>query len=415
MSDTFLRRKEDCRLCGATDLERVLSLAPTPPANAFVPAERRNAPQTVYPLELFLCRACGHVQLAVVLDPAMLYRDYVYISGTSPVFIAHFRNYAQELAERASLRAGDLVVDIGSNDGTFLRFFRDGGQRVLGIDPARKIATRASQDGIETLAEFFTPALAAEVRAQRGPARAIAANNVLAHIDDLGAVVEGVRTLLAPDGVFVFEVSYLVDVLDKVLFDTIYHEHLDYHALGPLIPFLAAHGLEIFDAWRVPSHGGSIRVYVQHEGGPRRRGSGPDRLLAIESEFAVSRPDTFAKFATRIERLKSALAGVVDGLRGRGARIAGFGAPAKATTLLHHFELGGVLDFIVDDNPLKQGLFTPGHHIPVLSVEALYARRPEAALLLAWNFADSIVERHRRFAAEGGRFILPLPEVRILP
>lgn len=410
-----VRHRNACRLCGARDLVKVIALAPSPPANAFVPASALHEPQPKFPLDVWFCRGCGHVQLLDVIDPAVLFRDYVYTSGTSPVFVGHFRRYADEIVGRFGLESGDLVVEIGSNDGTLLRFFQQNGHRVLGVDPAVDIARRATDAGIETIPAFFTPSLAQEIRERHGGGRAVVANNVFAHIDDLSSVVEGVRTLLTPDGVFVFEVSYLLDVFQKTLFDTIYHEHLDYHTAKPLIPFFARHGLRLFDAERVETHGGSLRGYAGFDRGPHETTDRLGRLIDLEHRAGLDRPEAYQDFSARIDHLGEELLELLRNLRGDGARIAGFGAPAKATTLMHHFSLGpDLLDFIVDDSPMKQGLYTPGYHIPVMPSSAIYERRPDYLLILAWNFADAIVQNHRDFGQTGGRFIVPLPELKVL-
>lgn len=409
-----VRRRRDCRLCGGA-LELVFSLAPTPPANAFVSREDLHIAQDSFPLDLHLCRDCGHLQLLDVVDPGLLFRHYVYVSGTSPVFLEHFRAYAEDAVSRYGLRPGDLVVEIGSNDGSLLRFFREKGMRVLGVDPAQEIARAANQAGIETVEAFFEPRLAARIRGERGPAALVAANNVFAHADGLREMAEGVRSLLGPGGVFVFEVSYLLDVCEKLLFDTIYHEHLAYHAAGPLRSFFPRCGMEMIDARRVPTHGGSLRGVAQPAGGARRVSPAVGELIALEEAAGLRRPGTYRDFSARIDRRKAELGELLRGLKEQGKRIAGFGAPAKATTLMYHFGLGpGVIDFVVDDSPLKQGLFTPGHHIPVLPASALYERRPDYVLVLAWNFADPILAKHKAFAEAGGRFIVPLPDLRVI-
>jgi SAM-dependent methyltransferase len=409
-----LHRRDDCRLCGCRELELALALTPTPPANAFVPSSQLGREQERFPLDVFLCRGCGHLQLLDVLDPGMLFEEYVYVSGTSPVFVDHFRRYAAETVARFGLGPGALVVEIGSNDGTLLRFYQDAGCRVLGVDPAREIARGATEGGVETLPAFFTPELAGRVRAERGPAALVAANNVFAHADDLAGITAGVRDLLAPDGVFVFEVSYLVDVYQKTLFDTIYHEHLAYHTVGPLVPFFARHGMELIAAERVGTHGGSLRGVVQRAGGGRSVEPSVDELVRLERGLGLDRTETFRRFAGRIDERKAQLRGVL-GVRRRGERVAGFGAPAKATTLMYHFGLGPeVLEFIVDDSPLKQGLYSPGLHIPVVPAAALVERRPDYLVVLAWNFAEAIIAKQRAFAEAGGRFIVPLPEVRVV-
>lgn len=411
-----VRRRTNCRLCGGTNVVLAFSLAPTPPANAFVSRGQTGTQQETFPLDVFFCEDCTHVQLLDVVDPRLLFEHYVYVSGTSPSFVRHFEHYSDFVAQLTGLRRGALVVDIGSNDGTLLRAFEQRhGARVLGIDPARNLAEAATKAGIETLPEFFTATLAERLASERGKASIITANNVFAHVDDLGGVVDGVRSLLAPDGVFVFEVSYLLDVVGDILFDTIYHEHLAYHAVRPLIPFFDRHGMELIDAVRVPTHGGSLRGVAQLARGPRQRGGSVADALALEQKAGLEKLATYRAFARRIDALGQELGALLNDLKGQGKSIAGFGAPAKATTLMYHFGIGPQLvDFIVDDSPLKQGLFTPGMHIPVLSAQAIPERNPDYLVILAWNFAKPIVEKNAAFRARGGRFIVPLPRVEIV-
>lgn len=406
------RRRTECRLCDGTTLTELFKLTPTPPANAFV---KSAEPQQTFPLDLFYCNCCGHVQLLDVVDPSVLFENYVYVSGTSPVFVKHFQDYADAAIKEFGLPPGSFVVDIGSNDGTFLQFFQDEGLRVLGIDPAVKIAEAANERGIETMVGFFTPLLAEQIRASRGPAAAVFANNVFAHVDDLAGLTRGVAELLAPDGLFCFEVSYLADVVEKTLFDTIYHEHLAYHAVTPLVRFLDRCGLELIGASRVPSHGGSLRGVAQLKGGPRAIGPSVSEFLELEQRLGLLRPDTFRRFFKNVEARKIELRALLGKLKDRGCRIAGFGAPAKATTLMHHFALGPeTFDFIVDDSPWKQGLLTPGLHVPVLPPSAIAEKRPDYLLVLAWNFAESIIAKNEAFRAAGGKFIVPLPKVKVV-
>ncbi len=411
-----LRTRRDCRLCSSLRLQQVMSLGRTPLANEFVTADDLGREQERFPLDVHICLDCGHVQLLDVVDPELLFRDYVYVSSTSPVFVDHFRRYADAMIAMLSLPKGSRVVEIGSNDGVLLRFFKDAGMRVLGIDAARRIAQEATRSGIQTLPEFFDPALAKRLRSEGWDASVVAANNVFAHADDLHAFVEGVKHLLRPDGVFVFEVSYLLDLVQKTLFDSIYHEHLSYHTVKPLVGFFALHGMELIDTVRVESHGGSLRGIVQKKGGPRPRQPRVEELIAAEAQAGLHRPDAYRAFFDNVQRRKSELTRLTRDLKAAGKRIAGFGAPAKATTLMFHFELGPEsLEYVVDDSPLKQGLFTPGHHIPVVASSHLYdpATRPDHALVLAWNFADSIIRNHRAFRDTGGRFIVPLPRVEV--
>lgn len=395
-------------------MREVLKLEPTPPANAFVSKIQRDQTQTTFPLDIFFCEDCHHLQLLDVVNPAVLFENYVYVSGTSPVFVRHFEEYVEFVVDQYSPTVGSLVLDIGSNDGTLLKAFSKVGYKVLGVDPARDIATQASAVGIETIAGFFSAELAEHIRSSHGAASVISANNVFAHIDDLGSVLDGVRDLLEGDGIFIFEVSYLVDVFNKTLFDTIYHEHLSYHRVGPLVPFMQSHKMELIGATRVNSHGGSLRVVAQKAGGPRTVSPSVSELIDLEKKMGLDRAKTYQQFGNRIEVLKTELMNLLGRKKAEGYNIAAFGAPAKATTLLYHFCIGeGIIDFIVDDSPLKQGLYSPGMHIPVLSSEAIYDKKPDYIIILAWNFAVPIMERHKAFHKNGGKFIVPLPSVKI--
>lgn len=408
-------RRTACALCAApqASLTEVMELAPTPPANEFVGPDEVGRPQDLIPLSLLLCDSCGHLQLAEIVDPRRLFQHYVYVSGTSSVFVAHFARFARDMVARFGLKTRSLVVDVGSNDGTLLKQFQALGiSDVLGIDPAVEIVQAAVAAGVPTIEGFFTLSLAEELRATHGPAELLCANNVFAHAEDLGGFARGVKALLSDQGVFVFEVSYLVDVVQNLLFDTIYHEHLAYHALRPLVRFFDGLGLRLFDAERVATHGGSVRCFVC----PARAGHvDTDRLaglLAQEQDLGLFTPALYARFKQRIGELGRALRESLTAIRARGQHIGGYGAPAKLTTLMYEFGLDGKsIDFIVDDSTWKQGRFTPGTHIPVLPSSALRARHPEWCVIFAWNFADSIVKKNPDYTAAGGRFIVPLPHL----
>lgn len=408
-------RRADCRLCGSTELELVISLRPTPPANAFVPASLVGQPQESFPLEVYFCNQCSHAQLLDIVDPQELFSNYVYVSGTSPSFVKHFENYADQLVRAYQPASGDLVVDIGSNDGTLLACFKRRGLRVLGIDPARAIAEAATAAGIETWQAFFQLEIAKQIVEEQGTAKLLTANNVFAHADNLAHMAESVRAVLAPDGVFTFEVSYLADVYNDTLFDTIYHEHLSYHSVRPLVGFFFRHGLELIRVDRVPSHGGSIRGHVQHRGGPHPKDNSVAQLSELEENLGLDKAATLRLFGAKIDLVRAALVGLLRRLKAEGKRIAGFGAPAKATTLMYHFGLDAdQIEFIVDDSPLKQGLYTPGMHIPVLPSSELIVRQPDYTVILAWNFAEAIVAQNHEYLHAGGRFIVPLPDIRVV-
>jgi SAM-dependent methyltransferase len=414
-AEAICRRRGTCRLCGATRVVKALALAPVPLANDFVGAEALSREQPRFPLDVFLCEACGHAQLLDVIDSKVLFEHYLYVSGTSPAFVRHFEEYADYVARRFTPPGKGFVVEIGSNDGTLLKIFRERGWRVLGVDPAREIGEATRRLGIPTITAFFSPQLADTIAAEHGPADVITANNVLAHIDDLESVIRGFSRLLAPGGVLVFEVAYLVDLVQKILFDTIYHEHIDYHSVGPLIPFLAKHGLQLIEATRVDTHGGSIRCVAQRAGGPHHIGASVEQALRLEDEMSLRSMETYAALARRIDQLGVELLALLRRLKKEGKRVAGFGAPAKATTLMYHLGVtADMVEFIVDDSPLKQGKFTPGLHIPVFASDAIYERRPDYLVLLAWNFARPIMEKHAAFRQAGGRFIIPLPKLEVV-
>jgi len=406
--------RETCRLCGSHELERVLELTPTPPANAMVPKDHLEVEQRCFPLDVYFCSGCHHAQLLDIIDPSNLFEEYIYVSGTSSANVAHFGHYAEQVIQIGALEAGDLVIDVGSNDGTMLRFFKDAGMRVLGIDPARSIAEQATADGIETLPEFLTPRLAERIRAQYGPVKVVCANNVCAHIDALEDAIRAIRTLIEPDGIFVFQVSYLLDVYEKTLFDTIYHEHVDYHRVGPLRDFFDRLDMRLWDTYRPSAQGGSLRGYVSMKARGDVVRPSVDEMEALEHAAGLDDPQTLRDFSDRIVRAGNELSALLTGLKSRGYTIAGYGAPAKSTTLMHHFGLGSdLIEYIVEDNPLKQGLYTPGLHVPVLPTDVLYEQRPDYVVILAWNFAEPIIEKHKEFTRRGGRFIIPLPALSI--
>lgn len=410
----FHHRRTTCRLCDSGDVECVFQLAPTPPAEWYLTPDRAAETTDVFPLDLFLCRRCGHVQLLDVLDPIRLFSNYRYTSASSPGLDEHFRRYATAVVPRCGTVGGTLAVDVGSNDGTLLRHLAGHGLRVLGIDPAADIARQATAAGIPTLNAFMDATAAARVLEEAGPAALVTANNVFAHNDDLGEMADAIATILAPDGAFVFEVSNLLDTVAGLVFDFIYHEHLCYHSVKPMDSFLRRHGLCLFDVERVPSKGGSLRGYAQRLGGPRPISDNVAAYVAREEAAGLYRPDTYHRYIARVNSLRDETLAFLQQERQRGRTIAGYGASATVTTLLHHFRLGELIDFIVDDNPIRHGTVSPGHHIPVFAPPTLYARRPDVVIALAWRFADQMIAKHRPYLESGGRFVVPLPDFRVV-
>ena len=411
-ADVF--RRETCRLCGSADLELAVPLNASAVADAYLPPDRAEESRARYALDLSLCLECGHVQLLTVLSPDVLFRSYTYRTSSSLGLVEHFRNYAEAVHEVVSPPAGALALEIGSNDGTLLRFFQQRGMRVLGVDPAREIAAQATAAGVETVPEFFTSTLADQLLTTHGKAHIIAANNVFAHADALGDIADGVRTMLAADGLFIFEVSYLADIVERQLFDTVYHEHLCYHSVRPLVRFLDRHGLQLIDVQRLQSKGGSLRCLVQLARGPRAVEPSVAELCGLEKAQALDQIGTFQAFTTAINTAKEQTREKLQQLRSQGVKIAGFGASATVTTLLHHFELAEFLEFLVDDNQSKWGLLSPGHHLEVRSPQALADEGIGCVVILAWVYAENILKKHHSFLESGGRFVVPLPSPRVL-
>lgn len=407
-------RRNTCRLCNGSDLELVLGLKPTPLADSYVPVNALADVQQTFPLDLFLCRGCGFSQLLNIVHPENIYLEYIYETTSSLGLADHFRKYAADVLQQTGCAAGSMVVDIGSNDGTLLRAFQQCGMRVLGVDPAHDIARKATESGIETLPAFFNAETARKIKREYGPAKIVTANNLFANIDDLIDMTEGIGQLLAPDGVFIFESFYLVDSIRNMVFDFIYHEHLSYFSVKPLETFFRRMGMELINVERVPTKGGSLRYTAQLAGGPRDTSPSVAQLMAFETDFGIDRPETFKAFADRIDSAKNKLLHLLRDLKSQGKTIAGYGASATTTTLIYHFELGDLLEYLLDDNPSKQNLFSPGHHIPVLPSEALYQRKPDYVVMLAWRYAEPIMKKHQAYQDGGGHYIIPLPELQVV-
>jgi hypothetical protein len=409
-------RRTTCRLCGAECLAPVLDLSPMPLANGFLRSPEEFAGERRFPLLVSLCERCGLVQTPDVITPETLFQEYPYLSGISATMAAHHRAAAAAVIERAELGPGDLVVEIASNDGSLLDAFRAAGLTTLGVEPARNIAARARSRGVDTVARFFDRALAAELLEARGPARAVLASNVLAHVDDPVDFLAGCRTLLGRGGLLVLEVPWVADLLAGLAWDTIYHEHLSYFSAGALLAGAGAAGLAVERIEHLPVHGGSLRVWAT----PAAPGQGHhDAALAWsarERAAGVGDARRWQRFSADADASRRALVGRLGELRASGARIAAYGAPAKGNTLLNWCRIGPELvEFTVDRSPLKVGRYTPGMHLPVRPVEALADGKPDHVLVLPWNLLDEIVQQEAGLRALGTRFLRPLPRVETVP
>jgi SAM-dependent methyltransferase len=403
-----------CRGCGTSGLEVVLDLGEMPLANATLDEDDLARPEPRYPLALAYCPECWLVQITETVAPDLLFREYTYFSSVSDAFVEHSRVIAERLIAERRLGPRSLVVELASNDGYLLQHYARAGVPVLGIDPARNIADVAESRGVPTLVEFFTRELADELARSGRSADVVHANNVIAHVPDLNGFVAGIERILKPDGVAVIETPYLRELVERLEFDTIYHEHVFYHSLTALSRVFERNGLTVVDVERIPVHGGSLRVFAMRSGA-REPSTVVRSLLVEETAAGLCSPAYYATFADRVEALGSELRTALAGLRSQNHIVAAYGAAAKGAVLLNAFKIGPeLISFVADRSPHKQGRLMPGVHIPIVGADQLVARKPDECLLLAWNFADEILAQQAEYRRLGGRFIIPGPKLTVV-
>jgi ubiquinone/menaquinone biosynthesis C-methylase UbiE len=410
-------RRTSCCLCNAHALTSVCELTRVPYASPNVGNAAAllaaGGDDVMVPLELFLCGACGHLQLADIVNPEIQYRNYRYRTSISLGLPEHFRALARALADGLSLKPGAKLLEIGSNDGTLLQALKELGFSVVGVEPSPAAAQAAQARGVDTVHDFFSAATAQTIKSAQGCFDAICANYVFANIESVGDFVEGMRTLLSDDGVFIFETQYGRDVVERFLIDTIYHEHISYFLIAPLVALFARHEMGVFKVERIATKGGSIRVYVQKTGGRRPVDVRVTDLLAEESRMAYSRPDAYAAFSQRVTNHRDEIKAMLAVLEGTGKRVAGYGASVGSLTLLHFYGLASKLDVIYDDSPMQDTLSTGTGEVAVRDSGDRYeGRAPDVLFLFAWRYADPIRSRHARFLDGGGKFLVPLPTPR---
>lgn len=400
--------RRTCRACLGTRLRTVLSLGDQPPANAYLRTEQLHRVELKYPLEVRLCENCGMVQLGHVVPAELLFRSYLFFTSSSRRMADHFSKLMTTAANEF-VPPGGLIVEIGSNDGTALSSIQRRDVRLLGIDPARNISVMAASRGVPTIAEFFTETLASEVSRVAGQAHLIVACNVLGHIDDLDDVCRAIKVLLAPEGAMVFEVPYLGELVAHLDYDTIYHEHLSYFAIRPLVALLNRHGLRLERIEPFPVHGGTIRCVARHGQGYSDSVAG---WLQTEADLGLLDPIMWHVQARKISENREQLVEKLSELKAAGKTVIGYGAPAKGTVLLNYCGIGtDLLSVVLDSTPAKQGLHVPGTHQPILAPSELSRINPDVLLLLAWNHAPEILERERLFRSRGGQFLTPRLEM----
>lgn len=412
--ETLNLKNFKCRACESSDLSLVLNLGIQPLANNLLRHEDLYKAEPKYPLRQVVCNRCHMVQIVDTIPPTILFEEYLYFSSYSDTMLAHAKKCTQRYQEEMGLNAQSFVVEIASNDGYLLKNFVAQGIPVLGVEPAHNIAKVARQIGVETSEKFFGCQTAEEIVSQKGKADLILGNNVLAHAPDIHDFIKGIQILIKDQGRCVIEFPYLVDLVEKLEFDTIYHEHVYYFSLFALNAVYVANGLEVNRCERVSIHGGSLRVFSSKKGAYQVEKS-VEEILKLEEKIGVNSIDYYCDFSKQVGELKEKTVQFIKKLRAEGKRVAAYGASAKSTTLLNFYGLGsGEIDFIVDRSPHKQNKFTPGTHIPIFSVDKLLKSQPDYTLLLTWNFAEEILLQQKEYSNKGGKFIIPIPDIKVV-
>jgi len=391
-------------------------LGMSPLCQTHITAEQLNQMEPFYPLHAYVCEKCFLVQLEEFVAPGDIFTEYAYFSSYSDSWVAHAKRYCEAVQQRFSLGSTSLAVEIASNDGYLLQHFLAMGIRTLGVEPAANIAEAARTKGIPTVNRFFGRDSAAELRAEHGPANLLLGNNVLAHVPDLSDFVSGMKVMLADDGVITMEFPHLQQLMDQNQFDTIYHEHFSYFSFTTVERVFAAHGLVLFDVEELPTHGGSLRIYGRHaEDASKPVGARVEALRQREATAGFTTLAKYAEFSEQVRETKRRILEFLIEAKRAGKSIAGYGAPGKGNTLLNYCGIRtDFLDFTVDRNPYKQGKFTPGTRIPILSPDAIKERRPDYIFVLPWNLIDEIATQCEYIREWGGRLVVPIPTVRVL-
>jgi len=405
-----------CRICKGDNLIPYLDLGVTPLANGLIKSENIDKNELKFPLVVCYCKDCSLSQLNVVVNPEILFSNYFYMSSISNTFKTHCNSIALDLVETLKLDQDDLVVDIASNDGCLLQEFKKMNVKTLGIEPAVNLADLANSNGIKTLNHFWDNKVAQKIAKDYGGAKVISAFNVFAHVDDVHGFIQNIKTALNDDGMFVIQVPYMIDFLEKHEFDTVYHEHLSYFLLKPLQQILENNGLKIIKVKKYPIHGGTIEVRaVKNSYETKNMNSNIDDFIIIEKNLGFYNEKSYLNFTKEVQNIKKNLLELIYDLHKQGKKIAAFAASAKGNTLLNYCKIDSTsIQYIVDETPTKQGLLTPGGHIPIVPMSYLENNPPDYLLILAWNFVEEIMGKTNQFKIRGGKYIVPVPKIQIM-
>jgi len=408
-------KRNNCRLCGSKKIDMVLHMLPTPLGDHYISSDELLMKEKTYPVDLYLCSDCGLAQLPEVLDATEIYGRYIYKTSDSLGLVEHFNKSVSIIMTKFKLEKGSLIVDIGSNDGSYLKLYQSKGMGVLGVEPASRIAKDATLANVPTINGFFSEKVAENIVKDYGKAAIVTANNTFANIDNLPDFIDNVKRIMREESVFIFETGYVLDLLSKTIFDNIYHEHLSYFSIKPLVVFFNSMGMELFDVDRITPKGGSIRCYVQLKSGMRRRSDEVNELLSIEKSAGIHEGKIFADFGRRLHTIKNQIHNASRDILARGEKVAAYGASVGVTTALFNFDLDqSQLSFLADDNARRQGLYSPGKHLPVLSPVELVKQHIDYTFILAWMYNDSIIKRNKEYLDNGGKFITILPDFKIV-
>lgn len=407
-------KNTECRICNCIELDQVLDLKDSPLADSYVSKVEINSKQDLFEMNVYLCKKCGLVQLLTVVEPEEIYVDYLYKTTTSVGLPQHFIDSAAEIIKKYQISKNSFIIDIGSNIGSLLSGYKNLGMKVLGIDPAVEIAKEATSIGIETLPIFFTANTAKEIVYKYGKAKIINSNNMMANIDKINDVVHGIKILLDNDGIFIMETSYILDLIDNMVFDTIYHEHLSYFGLKPLQYLFEQNGLKVVDVKIVETKGGSLKCFVEHNKN-QEVSAALKELENLENQRGLYENNIYKTYMKKINHQKDIICKSLQSISDEGKIIYGYGASNTTTTLLHHFEIAKYFEAILDDNEIKIGRYSPNFHIPIKNSNVIYDEKtPDYIVIFAWRFADIIIAKHKKYLENGGKFIIPLPEYKVI-